>query len=178
MKDFKIHDGGKAPVLPPIVDPFAQAVILGGDDDKPKAIARVSADDVIEHGVLAYEGPTFFFVGKGKEWGSFSKSRDVLAISVLRDSSNDGSGSSWAPIVGARVVLRFKPNFDVLDLCTRGDGSTIGLPARVFPMDTPLGRMLHCPVMKGDEFRLELEAPGFEPRPVRVVLHTMRADVT
>lgn len=180
MKDkFKVHDGGaKTPILP-VVDPLAQAVILG--DDVPKnPIARVFAEDLVEEKALVSTGATHFFVSRkdGAEWGSFSKDRDVLAISVL--AAEDSEGVVWRPLVCVRVVIRLRSDkpegFKVLDGCTRGDGSTIPLPGRVFPVDTPLGRLLHCPIKAKDDVRVEVFAPGFEGARVRVVLHTMRAD--
>lgn len=150
-----------------------QAVDLS---EKPKLnlIARVFHEDLVAEDEMAPEGTTKFFTSAKKqgEWGSFSKDRDILAVTML----SQASPNTWAPVVGARIVVTVAPSFVVLDGSTRGDGSTIALPARVFPIETALGQLLHCPIQKGADFRVEVQAPGYEGSLVRLVLHTMRAD--
>jgi hypothetical protein len=161
---------------------MARAIILGEDKVKENPIARIFSEDLVVDDELSAEGSARFFTStkKGGEWGSFSKDRDILAITVLAPKDRDES-PILEPVVGARAIVRLRlPNKEegmvVLDACTRGDGTTIPLPSRVFPRQTPLGQLLHCPISKGDDFRVEIHAPGWEGTRVRVVLHTLRAD--
>lgn len=171
MKDKLKFPTQDAPIPPGAID-------LSQIDKVKNPLAIVLHEDLVDQGPIA-EGTTNFFVSaKDGEWGTFSKDRDILAVTIL--AAKDAEGTEWAPLVGARVVVRFKTDkpegFVVLDGSTRGDGTTILLPGRVFPIDTPLGRLLHCPIQKGVQCRTEVTAPGYAGATVRCILHTLRAD--
>ncbi len=121
--------------------------------------------DLVEERELR-DGPdspaTWFFVADGKTWGHLSGVvTDVLGATVLRDL--DGQGVRWVGVPGARVVLRLQlDGFVGLDLMTRGDGATVTLPKTT------------CMVRAQSAFRVEVTAPGYEGRTVRVALHCVR----
>lgn len=146
---------------------------LGGDGGSSvPLIGQPKVDDVVftpadlvTEGVLRDEGPTWFFQAEGKTWGALSGVvTDVLGATVLR--AVDETGTRWAPLVGARVVLRFQlDGFVGFDLMTRGDGATVTLSK------------MTCAVRGASNFRLEVSAPaypGYAGSRVRVALHTVR----
>jgi hypothetical protein len=152
--------------------PTGPVVDLGAPKPPPAATLRFV--DLRVEGSLA-DGSTRFFAGKDGEWGKFGKARDLLGVTVLVNP--DRRGVTWAPLVGASVVLRFKPDFVAIDAYTRGDGTTIPLPVRVVQVPTIFGLFLHCPILPDQEFRIEVAAKGLASALVCVILHTLEADV-
>lgn len=150
---MKIHDGGRR--RPGGTGPDLGPLPQGGVPIIPPPRVA-SARDVVEH-VQIREGTTYAS-GDESKWITTDVEFVVLGATLLKDLGGD----RWGPVIGARVVLRLQDGSrEAFDLCTRGNGATVQVPA---------GAIV---VRRGARWRVEVQVPGATGATARVVLHTI-----
>lgn len=169
-RNFPAGGGGDVPIL--------------GEGMKVVAHALLLDKDLVEERRLGSDGCADFCVAAGKRWGKLQHARDVVQVTLL--AAADPEGLTWLPLVGARVALLVSEEgkeedpatvpFTLMDLCTRGDGATVRIPARPSAVPTEVGRFIRLPIMAGTPIRFEVQSPGHPGALVRFVLHGKQSE--
>lgn len=80
-------------------DEMAEALLAGAQVDKLSALARTSADDLVQVGRLA---KGFSYLGKAVNVASYAAAAAVISSDLMK--------GSWEPIDGDNIAVRFKAN--------------------------------------------------------------------